>query len=587
MKDFVKFLFASCLGTILALTVGFFLLFSIASIFSSKDTSIGSDGVLLLEFEGLIPEKTANVQRGQFDFESKKAIGVHRITKLIKKAQSDKSIKGIVYKASPFSSGGMVTNASLRDALQTFKDSTDKFVYSYGDFYSNSTYLLATAADSIFVNPNGSVDINGYSTAIPFLKEGLDKLGVKMEVFYAGNFKSATEPFRRYEMSPENKIQTRAYLMDYYNSFLDEITEHRAVSREDLKSVIDDIEFNNLDDCLEKNIVDSKAYWYEVEDKIRDLLDIDDGKAINYVSLQEYDSKKYISSGSSSNKVAVVYAEGEIKYDVKEKGSVSEEIYHEIFDDLRKSNNVKAVVLRVNSPGGSAFTSDAIWREMKELQSRGIPLVASFGDYAASGGYYIAARADKIVAHPNTLTGSIGVFSMLINAKEMMNDKLGIAFDSVKTSPHAIPFSPFFDLSPSQKQALQKSTDDLYQKFLSRVAEGRGMTIDEVHEVAQGRVWTGKRAKEIGLVDELGDLNDAIQLAAELANIEDDYKVTEFPKIKKEFWEEFIEQMAAQETASMSLSAKEKQFLKYYQDYRNLLSYDEPMARLPFQIVCE
>jgi protease-4 len=582
MKQFFKFLFASCLGTFLAIGLLFVVLIMVGSIFSSKDTKVSGNSVLLLELDNIIPEKTGNVNQGNFSFQTEKAIGVHRIKDLIKKAETDKNIRGIVYKAPATSSAGLVTNSILRDAIQEFRDSTDKFVYAYGDFYSNSSYLLASAADSIFSNPNGSVDINGYGAMIPFMKEGLDKIGVKMNVFYAGNFKSATEPFRRNDMSPENKLQTREYLTDYYNEFLQDVSESRGTPVANLKEVINELDFDNIDKCIENKIIDGKAYWYEFEDIIRNKLEIDEGKDINYVDLPEYDSKKYISKGSSSNEIAVIYAEGEIVYNDENKGVVSEVKYHEIFDKLRQSKKLKAVVLRVNSPGGSAFSSDAIWKEMKELQSKGIPVVASFGNYAASGGYYIAARADKIVADPYTLTGSIGVFSMMPNMTELMNDKLGIHFDTVQTSPHSIALSPFYEVSEAEATMMQKFTDDMYQKFLSRVAEGRGMTIDEVHEVAQGRVWTGRKAQEIGLVDELGGIERALEIAAEMANIESDYKVKEYPHIKKEVWEELITEMMKGQAASISLSPQEKELWKKYQEIKSLTQYREPMARLPF-----
>lgn len=586
MKQFIKFVFASCLGVFLALGVLFFLMFLVGVAFSGSDKEIQKGSILLLEFKGKIPEKTDNVDNGQFNFNTEKSIGVHRISDLLKKAQSDSNIEGIVYKAPVSGGGGMVTNSIIRDAIKEFRDSTDKFVYSYADFYSNPTYLLASASDSIFINPNGSVDINGYAAVIPFFKEGLDKLGVKMNVFYAGNFKSATEPYRRANMSPQNKLQTREYLNDYYNGFLDDITEQRNIDRSAVTDVINAFDVNNIDACISNGIVDAQVYWYELEDMLRGKLNVGDGKDINYVSLQEYDLKTFISKGISGNKIAVVYAEGNIEFDNEKNGNISEGTYHKIFDKIRSQDNVKAVVLRVNSPGGSAYTSDAIWREMKELQSDGIPVVASFGDYAASGGYYIAARADKIVAHPNTLTGSIGVFSMLPNMTELLNDKLGIEFDTVKTSPHAASLSTVLDMDEAQKVGLQRSTDQLYQKFLGRVAEGRGMTVDEVHEVAQGRVWTGQKAKELGLVDELGGLDKALEIASDLANVSDDYKVVEYPAIELDFWEEILsEAMKNQAHVIPQISNEEKAFLNKYKDLRTMLRYQEPIARMPFNII--
>jgi len=584
MKQFFKFLFASCLGTILALGVMFFLLFAIGSSFSAKDSSVGKNAVLMLEFDEFIPEKTDNVQQDPFDFEAKTAVGVHHISDLIRKAQTDDDIKGIVYKTAFSTGGGMVTHSLLREALQEFKDSTDKFVYSYGDYFTNNSYLLATAADSIFINPNGMIDINGYGAMVPFFKDMLDRIGVKMNVFYAGNYKSATEPFRRTEMSPESREQTRAYLEDNFELYIDEVCASRKIERSQLLAIINDLEFDNIETAISNGLLDQKMYWYEFEDKLRGILGLSEGKSINYVDMDEYESKTYISKNKSDNRIAVVYAEGELVYDSNERGLISEVKYHKIFDRLRRDNKVKAVVLRVNSPGGSAFSSDVIWNEMEALRTAGIPVIASFGDYAASGGYYIASCADTIVAHPKTLTGSIGVFSMIPEVAELFNDKLGIQFDTVKTSPHALAITPFYAMSDKEKTSLQKWTDQLYNKFLGRVAQGRGMTIDEVHEVAQGRVWTGKRAVEKGLVDLLGDLDDAIAIAAESAGVADDYKVIEYPVIKKDPWEQIIEDLSKVEDSQTRLPRVEDQVLKRFNHVRALTKFREPVARLPFII---
>jgi len=584
MKQFFKFLFASCLGTIFAIGAIFFLFFVIGSTFSSTDTTVKSNSVLLLEFDSNIPEKTDNVQKAEFDFEPKTAIGVHRIKDLINKAKSDPNIEGIIYKPSLVSSGGMVKNSIIRESLQSFKDSTDKFLYTYADFLTNSTYLLASSSDSIFLNPNGMLEIKGYSAMIPFFKDMLDRVGVKMNVIYAGNFKSATEPFRRNDMSPASKVQTREYLNDNFNLYLEEVSNARGITKSVLNSFINDYNFENIDKAIDLKIIDKKAYWYEIEDGIRNKLDLEKGEKINYVELSEYDSKSFIKKRSSKNRVAIIYAEGDILYDSDNRGVVSEVKYHEIFDKIRNDSKVKAVVLRVNSPGGSAFSSDVIWREMKELQSKGIPVIASFGDYAASGGYYIAAGADAIVSHPKTLTGSIGVFSMLPNVSELLEDKMGIHFDTIKTSPHAISFSPFYDFSEEETKTLQGWTDRLYQKFLSRVAEGRGMSIDEVHQVAQGRVWTGVRAVENGLVDELGGLDRAIELAVEKAGLEDDYKLISFPIIKKDVFEQLLMDLQKNSDVKLRAPSIETQLMQKINELKPYVRYKEPIARLPFSV---
>ena len=413
MKTFFKFVFASCLGTILAFVAIGFIFAVIGGIAASSSKAPVQDGILLLDFGTPIPEKTGNVSSQGFSLNVPSDLGLYRIKKLIKHAQTDASVKGIVYKVSPGTPLGLATASSIRESLKEFKDSTDKFIYTYADFFDNTSYLLASSSDSIFVNPNGILDINGYSTLVPFFKGAMDKLGIDMNIFYAGQFKSATEPFRRKNMSEQSKAQTREYLSDNYQLYLEEVAEARSVSVSNLKTMVNELDLDNTNRAIELGLVDGHSHWFEFEDRLRDKLGIKEGKNINYTRLDDYSLDTHIGSGSSKNRVALVFAEGEVQYDADSKGVITEGEYHKIFDKIRKDKKVKAVVLRVNSPGGSAFTSDVIWRETIELQARGIPVIASFGDYAASGGYYIAASADTIVSHPKTLTGSIGVFSIL------------------------------------------------------------------------------------------------------------------------------------------------------------------------------
>ncbi len=591
MGQFFKFIFASCLGTILAIGVIIALFSAIAAIMGSGKSSIESDSILLLEFDQPIPELTNNVAQDGFSFEQSRNTGLHEIVDLLEKAQSDPKIKGILYKSSPTNVLGTVTASTLREAIKEFRDSTDKFVYAYGDFFDNTSYLLASSADSIFANPMGMLDVNGYAAMIPFFKGAMEKLDVEMDVYYAGQFKSATEPFRRKDMSEQNKAQTREYLNDNFELYLDEVANSRNIPEENLRAIINELDFDNTGKAIENNLIDGVMQWYEVEDLMRAKLGIKKGKNLPYVDIDEYASKTYLSKGTSKNRIAVVYAEGAVEYGNDNRGNINEQTYHEIFDKIRKDKKIKAVVLRVNSGGGSAFTSDVIWTEMEQLKANGLPIVASFGDYAASGGYYIAANADKIVSHPKTLTGSIGVFSMLPNFTSMMRNKLGITFDTVKTSPYAIVASPFYKASKEEAGALQGFTDKMYATFLSRVAEGRERSTEEIHAVAQGRVWTGQKAVSKGLVDELGGLDRAVELAAELADVSEDYKEVSYPKIKKEIWEELIVQLGAQTAKVLPeswfrsrLTKSEEQIYKVVKEVKTVLGYQEPMAKLPFII---
>ncbi len=584
MIQFIKFVFASCLGTLIAGFVAFLFLLVIGFAVGSGEGTVEGNSVLLLDFSKPIPELSGNVAASGFSFESVPSTGLHDIVRLLDHAANDNSIEGILFKASTFNSG-MVTASTIREALKKFRDESDKFVYAYGDFYDNTSYLIASASDSIFVNPMGVVDVNGYATMIPFFKGAMDKLGVKMNVFYAGQFKSATEPYRRKEMSEQNRIQTREYLTDNFQLYLDEVAESRGIPKGNIQQLINDLDLDNSRQAIELGIIDGTKHWYEVEDMLRSQLGKKKGRSINYITCDDYASNVTLYKGSGSNKIAVIYAEGEVAYANENRGNINEKTYHDIFDKIRKDKRVKAIVLRVNSPGGSAFTSEAILREMRVLQQDSIPIIASFGDYAASGGYYIAASADKIVSHPKTLTGSIGVFSMFPNFKEAMEEKLGIRVDTVKTSPHAIIAHPLLDMNTSEEAALQRFTDNMYATFLDRVAQGRDKTIAEVDSVGQGRVWTGQRAVQKGLVDELGGLDRAIEIAAEMADVSE-YKIVEYPRIEKEFWEEILSEFNKGNQASLmnKLTPQEQKVLKTIQEYRNIMSYNEPLARLPFEL---
>ena len=587
MRQFFKFVFASCLGVFLAFTLMFMILMIIGLVSAAGSGPSVKDGILVLDFSTPIPERSGNVASSGFSLNTNSDLGLHEMKRLIKHAQTDPSVDGIVYKVSPSTPLGMASASSLRESLKEFRDSTDKFLYTYGDFFDNTSYLLASSSDSIFANPNGIMDINGYGTMIPFFKGAMDKLGVDMNVFYAGQFKSATEPYRRTEMSDQNKFQTREYLTDNFELYLEEVTQARQVPRSHVMHMVNDLNLDNTHIADSLGLVDGQMHWYEFEDLLRVKINKKKGRAISYTDINTYASIVSLDKGSSKNKIAVIYAEGEVQYDSNNRGSITEGIYHKIFDKVRKDKRVKAVVLRVNSPGGSAFTSDVIWKEMKALQADSIPVIASFGDYAASGGYYIAASADTIVAHPKTLTGSIGVFSMFPNLTELAEDKLGITFDTVKTSPNAIFLSPFLEMNDREKRAMQNYTDGMYDQFLSIVAEGRNSTKEEIHKVAQGRVWTGQKAREIGLVDELGGLERAIEIAAEKAGVAN-YKLVEYPKIEKEFWEEILSEVSRSQEAGISRLMDDKiedQLTQTLKESTVLLRYREPLARLPFKLV--
>lgn len=584
MKSFFQLLLASFLGIFAAFgaIVLFFVFVGISGSMSKE--SYSSQSILKLELEGIIPEKTGNLDQGMNIFsENNSSLGLQRILDLLEQAAQDDKIKGILIENRMWSNG-QATLLALTEGLKEFKKS-GKFIYSYADFHTQSSYLLASVADSVLLNPNGSVDLVGYGATIPFFKNMLDRLGVEMKVFYAGDFKSATEPFRGTEMSEYNRIQTREFLEDMKDILVSQIAENRNLSRDSIEKVIDNMEGRTAQRAMAAGLIDAAFYKDELDTLLHQRLGLKEKKKVKFISLDKYSQlASKPKEPKTKNKVAVVVAEGEIQYGTQTPGTVSDAKYLKLLSKIRQDKDVKAVVLRVNSPGGSAFTSDIIWREIEKIKEKGIPVVASFGDYAASGGYYISAGADKIIAQPNTLTGSIGVFSIFPDVTKLVNDKMGINFDTVKTDEFAAGLTPFIPLSEREKELLQESTLDIYDLFLDRVSSGRKLSLDSTKVIARGRVWTGRKAKEIGLVDELGDLEDAITMAAEMADV-DTYNQVYYPTIKEDFLTKILQEINKgnnDESTFMSLSNMEKKLWQKYQQMRSILKYNEPQTRLPF-----
>ncbi len=582
MKQFFKFFTASCLGVFAAIALIFLVGMLMVSMAASKDTTVASNSVLKLDLGRVIPEKSGNVKTDFMDLEAAEAIGLRDLKRVIRNAATDDNIEGIMLTHKDVSLG-QATIKSIVDELNAFKE-TDKFIYAYGDYYGQSAYFINSTADSIFLNPNGMVDVKGYATMIPFFKEGMDKLGVKFDIFYAGNFKSATEPYRRNDMSEPNKLQTRTFLDGMLDVFQEQITTARGFDEATLDAIMNDYKGINAKSALAANLVDELLFWDDLQDKLRAKLDIKENGEIDFIDLEKYKSKITLTEdGPRDSRVAIVYAEGTVGYGTDEKGSITDKKYMEIFEKIRANKKIKAVVLRVNSGGGSALTSDIIHKEIAHLKSDGIPVVSSFGDYAASGGYYIAANSDTIVSMPNTLTGSIGVFSMMPNARELANDKLGVHFDTVRTHQNAIMMSPFLEMSPKQKAMLQSETDAIYDQFLKIVAEGRGMTIEETHAIAQGRVWTGTAGKEIGLVDVIGDLEDAIKIAGDMAGL-DEWKIKEYPSIKKEWYEDILKGLneGSSTQALIPNDDLSRALIKDYSELKSIMEMQGPQCRMPY-----
>lgn len=586
MNSFIKNIFASCLGVGLAILLlgffGFILLAGIAASGGEQKVDVNPKTVLHLKFDQPIPEQTNNVEMNPFALESQDILGLNEIVSTIEHAATDENIEGILLDLESGVGAGVATAATLRQAILDFRES-GKFVIAYSKYYTQGAYYVASAADKVYVNPLGGIDFHGFSAMIPFFKDMLDKVGIKMQVFYAGDFKSATEPYRRNEMSEQNRLQLREYLEPVFNNFLAEMGESRTKSVAELRTLADELKIRDAEDAVAYGLADETGYIDNVIADLKERLELKQEDKLQTVELEGYANSFKKDKGSGKEKIAVVYAEGSILANQGERGTIVDDKYVKMLRKIREDEKIKAIVLRVNSPGGSAIASENIWRELSLAKEAGKKVVVSMGDYAASGGYYISCMADKILAEPNTLTGSIGVFQMLPNASELFEDKIGMHWDSVKTTAHSTGLNPFFDLSEREREFLQSSTDHIYQLFLQRVAEGRNMSKEEVHAIAQGRIWVGTKAKEIGLVDEVGGLQEAIASASELAGLKE-YRIAEYP-YQKDPLQEFIEELTGQgddDAIHQKLLEKELgSYYPYYKAVKEMTGMKGMQARLP------
>ncbi len=541
MKQFFKFVFATILGLFLFCLLSIFILAGIASAAGKeKVAKVEANSVLKLDLNYSIPEKSNdNPFAGidVFNTTPKKAVGLTEIRASIKKAKEDANIKGI-YIEMGINDNGYATLESIRQALLDFKKS-GKFVYAYGEVVSQKSYYLATAADKIFVNPNGGLELKGFGREIMYFKGMFDKLGIEVQDFHCGSYKSAIEPFLRENMTDANREQLSYIYSDVYSTFLNRIAGDRKMDTATLNNIVNNLMAESPEKSKALNLVDDILYYDEVVDKIKTKLGIDKKKEVEVVALDKYAST-IDKNLDIESKIAVVYAQGSIVDGEGNDDEIGGEKFAKIFSKLRKDDKVKAVVLRINSGGGSALASDIMWREIV-LTKKEKPVVVSFGDVAASGGYYIAAPGDRIFAQPNTITGSIGVFGLLPNAQKMFKDKLGITFDEVEVTKHGVLGGLTKPLDGEEVAVAQRNVERTYAEFKSRVASGRNKTTDYIETIAQGRVWTGNQALANGLVDELGGLDEAIAFAAKKANLKDkDYRLKAYPE-EKSFGEKIAE----------------------------------------------
>ena len=585
MKQFLKFTLAAAAGLMLGV-------FSIIIIFSilaasgdSKEVQLDKPYVLRIELNGEIQDR---VEEMPFDLseitgQDVNILGLNDILANIKKAKTDENIKGIYIEIGMISAG-FATREEIRNALLDFKES-GKFITTYSEIYTQGSYYLASVADYICMYPEGGMELRGLNSTIPFFTNALKKMGIEPQVIRHGKFKSAVEPFMLTEMSDENREQIETYMGSIWEHFLKNVASDRELTRDRLNEMAENLEIQTTEDAVRLGLVDSLFYRDQFQNHLANLMEQENYDDINFVSLKKYNKVKNENARDKfkKEKVAVIYAQGEIQSGEGSETVIGSERISKAIRKARKDEKVKAIVLRVNSPGGSALASDVIWREMK-LANEEKPVVVSMGDVAASGGYYIACASDKIYASPNTITGSIGVFGIMPNIEELMTDKIGITFDNVKTNKFADLGSVNRPLTQEEYDIIQKGVVDVYNTFTSKVAEGRDMSQENVDDIGQGRVWSGTNAMDINLIDEYGGLEAAVAGAAELAELED-YRIYELPEQKDPF-QELLEQLEEDMQTSWIKYQLGDQY-KYYKTIQDIKHLKGVQARMPYQFVID
>ncbi|HBQ84177.1 MAG: signal peptide peptidase SppA [Bacteroidetes bacterium GWE2_41_25] len=586
MKNFLKYTFATITGIIITSILFFIIMIAALSALvasGDKPVSVSENSILVLNAGVIIPDRgTKNPFQGLdlMDMTFTPSVGLNEILRNIQKASADRKIKGILIENGLLPSG-WATTGEIRKALMEFRDS-GKFVISYADYIlTQQCYYLSTAADKIYVSPGSMVEFKGLSSEVMFFKNALEKLGIDVQVTRHGKFKGAVEPFILDKLSEENREQIKDYTGSIWEHVIETVSEAREIPVEKLRQDADNLTGNLATLAYENNLVDGLMYRDELIDTLKALAGIEKEKELKLVKMTRYvkvpDPAKVF---TSKNRISVIYAEGNIVAGKGNETNIGGRHYAEVIRKERLDTAVKAIVLRVNSPGGNAIASDIIWRELM-LAEKVKPVVISMGNYAASGGYYISAPATKIYASPATISGSIGVFGLLPNARTLFEKKLGLSTETVNTNKNSDFPSIFRPMNSYEKEIMQMSIEKVYSDFVSKVADGRKISFDAVDNIGQGRVWSGTRAMKIGLVDEMGGLNDAITGAAQLAGI-DKYKIRELPQLEDPYTR-LLTQLS--EDVRMSLLRKELgESVEYYNRLMELKDLTGIQALLPYFI---
>ena len=584
MKDFLKFTLATITGIIvsgvLLFIVSILMMFSM--LYSSdSEVTVRENSILKLDLNGSLVERSGEDPWAILMGDESAAYGLDDLLASIRKAKENENIKGIYIEATDLATDGFAALKEVRDALADFKES-GKFIVAYGDMYTQPMYYVASVADRVLLNPEGMLEWSGLSSMPVFYKDLMDKLGIRWQIFKVGTYKSAVEPFIGMEMSEANREQTTDYLTSLWGEMTAEVAASRGVTVDDLNRAADRmLLFQPAGECVEVGLADTLIYKNDVRDYLKQWVGIDEDDDLRTLGLKDMKNvKKNVPKDKSGNIVAVYYADGMIGSLMAGDGeNIDGNRMIRDLRELKEDEDVKAVVLRINSPGGSAYDSEQIWHAVGELKKEK-PVIVSMGDYAASGGYYIACNADTIVAEPTTLTGSIGIFGMMPDMQGLAQ-KVGVSFDVVKTNEFSDMGIPVRPMTESEKALMQAYVERGYDLFLTRVSEGRGMTKEAVDQVGQGRVWTGVRAKELGLVDELGGLDRALEIAVARAGVEG-YTRMDYPA-KKSAWEQLMEFSPADYVKARVLQGRAGQWLREVETLDRFEVKDALQARMPFE----
>ena len=585
MKDFFKFTLATITGIILTSIVMFVIsIIVVFSMLSSTETEtvVKKNSIMMLDLNGSLVERTSdNIFKELFDKEDS-TYGLDDILASIKKAKENDDIKGIYIQATSLNAN-FASLQEIRDALNDFKKS-GKFIVAYSDNYTQGMYYLSSVANKVLLNPKGAIEWRGLASQPLFLKGLLEKLGIEMQVFRVGTYKAAVERFSATEMSPANREQVTAYITSIWNEIITDVAASRKISVDSLNNYANRmLMFYPAEQTVKSGMADTLIYKNDVRDYLKQLVKIDKDDDLAVLGLDEMiNVKKNTPKDKSGNIIAVYYAFGEIdggSSSTDEDGIISNEVIKDL-RKLKEDKDVKAVVLRVNSPGGSAFGSEQIWEAVCQLKKEK-PVIVSMGDYAASGGYYISCAADTIVAEPTTLTGSIGIFGLIPNAKGL-TDKLGLSFDVVKTHKFADFGNIMRGMNTDEQTLLQMYINQGYDLFVSRCAEGRKMSKNEIEKIAEGRVWTGETAKKIGLVDIIGGIDKALEIAVKKAKVEG-YTVVGYPD-RKNVLQELLNSKPGNYIESRMLKSQLGDYYNGFSMLKNLEKADFMQARVPFEL---